>query len=443
MGLTIGFQVKEIVSFVAQGEYDQALLQVGLLGLAFAPALYGTAKSVFISRSVAAQEIGTISRGSVFARALENGESATVRIANAEFSVVRRAGEYVISRGGRTVRRVGTSEELADALCSFQNSCFVAGTPLLTATGSKPIEQFRVGDSVLSRSDRDITGPIESRMVEEVFVRSARLMELQVCGRKLKTTEEHPFWVRGKGWSCAKELRIGDELNSHDGRWVVVDNVARLDEVATVYNVRVSEYHTYFVGSEEWGFSIWAHNAEYVIVDYPGRPGVSALADRQADGTFRYVTQNGTSDILPLTEAQARSIATHPSNSLVELGGARLSVPNVPNPLAPAMQALLPQSVVAPRTQFPANESQLRHIFREAEGHIADTAANRALLQGVADDAGALLGADRFGNQWFARLNANGTQTWVQVRNGTIINGGVNQTPRTFNPGTGLSGGGS
>ena len=97
----------------------------------------------------------------------------------------------------------------------------------------------------------------------------------------------------------------------------------------------------------------------------------------------------------------------------------------------------------APRTQFPANESQLRHIFREAEGHIADTTANRALLQGVADDAGALLGADRFGNQWFARLNADGTQTWVQVRNGTIINGGVNQTPRPFNPGTGLSGGGS
>jgi filamentous hemagglutinin len=72
-----------------------------------------------------------------------------------------------------------------------------------------------------------------------------------------------------------------------------------------------------------------------------------------------------------------------------------------------------------------------------------DTPANRALLQGVGEDSGALLGADRFGNQWFARLNADGTQTWVQIRNGTIINGGMNQTPRPFNPGTGLSGGGS
>src|SRR5262249_7535609 len=32
--------------------------------------------------------------------------------------------------------------------------------------------------------------------------------------------------------------------------------------VTTVYNVQVAEYHTYFVGCEEWGFSAWAHNAD-------------------------------------------------------------------------------------------------------------------------------------------------------------------------------------
>jgi len=29
-----------------------------------------------------------------------------------------------------------------------------------------------------------------------------------------------------------------------------------------VYNLRVAEYHTYFVGCDEWGFSVWAHNAD-------------------------------------------------------------------------------------------------------------------------------------------------------------------------------------
>ena len=27
-----------------------------------------------------------------------------------------------------------------------------------------------------------------------------------------------------------------------------------------VYNLRVAEYHTYFVGADGWGFAVWAHN---------------------------------------------------------------------------------------------------------------------------------------------------------------------------------------
>src|SRR5262249_8149112 len=28
-----------------------------------------------------------------------------------------------------------------------------------------------------------------------------------------------------------------------------------------VYNLRIADFHTYFVGSEEWSFSVWAHNS--------------------------------------------------------------------------------------------------------------------------------------------------------------------------------------
>jgi hypothetical protein len=31
--------------------------------------------------------------------------------------------------------------------------------------------------------------------------------------------------------------------------------------VTTVYNCRVADFHTYFVGGEDWRFSVWAHNA--------------------------------------------------------------------------------------------------------------------------------------------------------------------------------------
>ncbi|MBS0267302.1 MAG: hypothetical protein JSS02_35585 [Planctomycetes bacterium] len=90
--------------------------------------------------------------------------------------------------------------------------------------------------------------------------------------------------------------------------------------------------------------------------------------------------------------------------------------------------------------KLPQKPGQLQHIFRNAPGHLPDTPANRALLEGLSNDAGAVLGTDKFGNTWAARLNADGTQTWVQYRCDVIINGGLNPTPRTFNPQTGLSG---
>jgi hypothetical protein len=34
-----------------------------------------------------------------------------------------------------------------------------------------------------------------------------------------------------------------------------------------VYNLRVADWHTYFVGCDEWGFSVWAHNADAVYLE--------------------------------------------------------------------------------------------------------------------------------------------------------------------------------
>jgi hypothetical protein len=127
------------------------------------------------------------------------------------------------------------------------------------------IEQLRPGDLVLSRSEHESEGPVEAKVVEEVFIRTAAVLTLQVGGQRIGTTAEHPFWVRGKGWTPAGLLQPGDLLSSHDGRWTVVEAVTDAREVTTVYNVCVAEHHTYFVGCQTWGFSVWAHNAEYEI----------------------------------------------------------------------------------------------------------------------------------------------------------------------------------
>ncbi|MCI5143730.1 MAG: hypothetical protein D3909_18800 [Candidatus Electrothrix sp. ATG1] len=90
--------------------------------------------------------------------------------------------------------------------------------------------------------------------------------------------------------------------------------------------------------------------------------------------------------------------------------------------------------------QLPQGRAQTGHIFRNAPGHITDTPANRRLLRNIASDSRTTLGTDRFGNEWSARIQPDGSQVWVQTRNGVIQNGGVNQTPRNYNPDTGLSG---
>jgi hypothetical protein len=141
-------------------------------------------------------------------------------------------------------------------------ACFRGETPILMLDGEKRADAVRKGDRLLARSEFDPEGPLEAKQVEEVFIRMARVLNLHAGGRVIGTTAEHPFWVQAKGWQSACDLQPGDRLSSHDGQWIVVEAVTDSGEVTTVYNFRVAEYHTYFVGSSDWGFSVWAHNAE-------------------------------------------------------------------------------------------------------------------------------------------------------------------------------------
>ncbi len=85
------------------------------------------------------------------------------------------------------------------------------------------------------------------------------------------------------------------------------------------------------------------------------------------------------------------------------------------------------------------NDNRATKIFGTRDGHIADSPANRALLTDVANDPATTLGPDKFGTVWSAKNQPDGTQVWVQTRNGEVWNGGVNKTPVPYNPETGLA----
>jgi hypothetical protein len=74
-------------------------------------------------------------------------------------------------------------------------------------------------------------------------------------------TPEHPVFVRDRGWTPAGEVVAGDELATLSGEWRAVESNRSTGGTATVYYLRVADWHTYFVGDDHWPFALWVHNA--------------------------------------------------------------------------------------------------------------------------------------------------------------------------------------
>ncbi len=89
-----------------------------------------------------------------------------------------------------------------------------------------------------SRDEHDPDGLVVAKVV---FVRFAGVLTLRLDGRDIRTTHEHPFFVTGKGWTTANELRVGDRLLCADRTTVAVEAVIDTGEWETVYNLRVAD----------------------------------------------------------------------------------------------------------------------------------------------------------------------------------------------------------
>ncbi|SMF69177.1 intein N-terminal splicing region [Paenibacillus barengoltzii] len=135
-------------------------------------------------------------------------------------------------------------------------NCFTSGTKVLTDEGEKPIEEIEVGDKVLAKDDE--TGEMAYKEVEWLFQRDVEeTYNITVGGEVITTTDEHPFWIVGKGWVEAQHLAVGDVLTTSDGIKLAIEKIEVKQEHVTVYNFKVKDFHTYFVSN----LGIWTHNA--------------------------------------------------------------------------------------------------------------------------------------------------------------------------------------
>ncbi|HEY0713451.1 MAG TPA: polymorphic toxin-type HINT domain-containing protein, partial [Polyangia bacterium] len=151
--------------------------------------------------------------------------------------------------------------------------CFVAGTPVLTATGLQAIETIAPGTLVFTRGQEG--EPPVLRPVVRTFVNRARaLVKLTVTtnagfSETFSTTANHPFYVAGRGWIEAGDLDPGaDALLDHAGRPLAITEAETTPGRVLVYNLEVGEHHTYFVGAT----GVWVHHVTLSEIMNGGRP---------------------------------------------------------------------------------------------------------------------------------------------------------------------------
>lgn len=89
------------------------------------------------------------------------------------------------------------------------HGCFVAGTPVLSASGWQPVERIRSGELVMTRHGLK---PVTAAGMTNPAAPTVRVDLAD--GRTLEGTGNHPVWVHGRGFVRMDALRYGDILMS-------------------------------------------------------------------------------------------------------------------------------------------------------------------------------------------------------------------------------------
>ncbi|MDX1958303.1 MAG: polymorphic toxin-type HINT domain-containing protein [Leptospiraceae bacterium] len=109
------------------------------------------------------------------------------------------------------------------------------------------MEEIKVGDKVLSWDET--SGKKSFKKVVNTFVRQTDMIyRLKVGKDILETTWNHPFYVKGRGFVQAKDLKVGDMLTNSSDEIVSLEEITIEDRDETVYNFEVEDNHTYYVG---------------------------------------------------------------------------------------------------------------------------------------------------------------------------------------------------
>ena len=125
-------------------------------------------------------------------------------------------------------------------------SCFGAGTLVQTLTGPRPIEAIEVGDLVLTQSTA--TGGLGYHPVTVTHHNPpAPTFRVELGDDTVVASHFHRFWVAGRGWVMARDLKAGDPIRTLGGVRPVGSVAA--GQVELVYNLDVADDASFFAGA--------------------------------------------------------------------------------------------------------------------------------------------------------------------------------------------------
>lgn len=130
-----------------------------------------------------------------------------------------------------------------------RGECLAGGTLIWTETGPVAVDRVKLGDLVLAQDPQ--SGQLALKPVLRTTVRAPeRLLRIQLGEHQIRATGGHPFWVAGKGWTLARQLRTGDLLHGVAGSSSIGEITEETEPVRT-FNLVVADYHNYFCGPQK------------------------------------------------------------------------------------------------------------------------------------------------------------------------------------------------
>jgi Pretoxin HINT domain len=126
-----------------------------------------------------------------------------------------------------------------------RRSCFGAGTPVQTVAGPRPIESLRIGDLVLTQSTA--SGGLGYHPILVVHRNPpSPTIRVKLGGEAVVSSHFHRFWLAGRGWVMARDLKVGETVRTLGG--VAVVESVEPDAAQPVFNLDVADDADFFAG---------------------------------------------------------------------------------------------------------------------------------------------------------------------------------------------------